>query len=136
LAAAAVEHSGSRIGEKRAATQESAKQAATQNVTHGSVALRDTEVGRQNHVHQRINTAFTAIRESADFSGGVMGRSIPRDRERLIEVHQTSVLQEWDTSQLTSARAVEGVLKFRARRRLVNTDRGGPWSAEATMILA
>jgi len=132
LAAAAVEQLRIAHWARQRGATESAKQAATQTL-RTIVALRDTEVG-DNTFTNELNTAFTAIRESADFSG----RYGPVDTaaiERLIEVHQTSVLKGVDTSQLTSARAVEAYLNF-AQRRLVNTTAGGPLSAEATMILA
>lgn len=132
LAAAAVEQLRIAHWAAQRGASESARQAATQTL-RTIAALRDTEIG-DNAFTGELNAALLAIRESTDFSG----RYGPVDTaaiDRLIEVHQTSVLKGVATEHLTSARAVEAYLNF-AQARLVNATQGGPLAAQATMILA
>lgn len=109
-----------------------AKESATQTLRI-IASLRDSQTGGNLHTSQ-LQEAITAIRESTDFTG----RYGPVDEaalRRLIEVHQTPVLHNVDTSSLTAERAIESYLNY-ARQLWVEATAGGPLAAEATMILA
>ena len=91
---------------RRGATH-SAKQLATQALQN-IVAIRDLQDGGNAHAAQ-LESAFIAIRESADF-GGKFGAINHGSLKRLVAVHKTDVLKGKDLSNVSALQAMDDYL--------------------------
>ncbi len=96
------------------------------------VAMHDATSGGTEH-GKSLKTALDAIRESEDFCGR-FGAIDQNALERMVAVHETSVLKEADLSTISPLRATELYLA-EARENLVTASRSSHEASDALVLL-
>jgi hypothetical protein len=97
------------------------------------VAMRDAQSGgNENALY--LERAFDAVRESEDFSGR-FGIVDPNALQRMVAVHETTVLKEHeDLESLSALEAIEAYLA-EAKRNFVHAAEGSREGSDALMLL-
>jgi hypothetical protein len=96
------------------------------------IAMRDAEEGGNLHSLQ-LKSAFDAIRESKDFCGE-FGYIDTSALERMVNVHETSVLKQQDLTRISALQATNSYLEH-ARSQLVLAAGGVRAASEALTLL-